>query len=87
MKKRDEIDIQIRLDNIRRESEELAALLHSHPDTAAKFAKIARYTSSLSTCVRLHGQIPQEKPRPPILQAAASIHQLSQLTSSFRKSR
>lgn len=75
MNSREQLDIQWRLDSIRKEAEELhALLLDKNPETAVKFRKIGNYVGKLSTCLRVNGQLPMEAPTPPIVQIGKVLH-------------
>jgi hypothetical protein len=78
MTNKEAIELQTRLDEIALYAEDVAALAHAqNPVTAQKFRRFAAYARNISTCVRLHGQIPTEKELPPALRLAKDIHRLS----------
>lgn len=77
MRQRDKEEIEIKLAVIRSNAEELHAMLfEENPATAEKFHKIGAYCGKLATCLRVHGQLPEEPPPPPIISIAKGIHQL-----------
>jgi hypothetical protein len=80
MNRREQIDLEAKLSVLASEAEEVAAMLHtSNPSTASKFRKIGSYARNIATCVRLHGQVPQEKAPPPVVALASKVHKLTQL--------
>jgi hypothetical protein len=68
--------IEDKLNRIATLAEDLSAELYDSPDTARKFAKVAAYSRKISTCLRIHGQVPLERPGSPVIEAARSIDQL-----------
>ena len=77
MRSRDKDEIESKLSIMRSMAEELhALLLDENPETAVKLEKIGRYCGKLATCLRVHGQLPDEAPPPPIVSLAKGIHQL-----------
>lgn len=77
MHPRDKSEVESKLSVMRNLAEELHAhLLDEYPETAVKLEKIGRYCGKLATCLRVHGQLPEEAPPPPIVSLAKGIHQL-----------
>jgi hypothetical protein len=73
------LDLQEKLDEIARLAEDVSALAHDKAATATRFRSIARYVRSVSTCVRLYGQIPVGKDPDPAHQLLTQIQQLTSL--------
>ena len=86
----DAADLESRLNDLARFAEEISALAHTHNrQTASKFARIAKYARHISTCVRMHGLIPQERELPEAVQLVSKLHKLATLakdtTDTFKR--
>lgn len=59
-------------------AEELSAEVFSDsPETAKKFGKIGAYCRRIAVCVRLHGQVPLEKPKHAVTRALRSLDRIA----------
>lgn len=78
MNRRERADLEQDLALIRAKAEELhAKLFDAFPAHAARMRKIASYTGELSTCLRVHGTLPDPKPGAPLVEAAKAATQLT----------
>ncbi len=86
MTKNELLNIQIACDVVRSQCEELhALLLDKHPESAEKFERIAKYSGKISTCIRVHGQVPTERPKAAIVNVAKNVVEITRAVKKAAK--